>query len=233
LANGGVCAGVFDAGRIRPALAQTFTTTGNNYITGINVTTSGTVTLDPGVQVFVTPGNNVNQAVAFSTGTGPGSSLPATLTANNAAVTITTTVNTSSALTSALFLHPILGNATITASGIMDVAGGINTNAIWAATNSTNPGDVASVNYNGSASATNPNVTDITVTGTQNSSIIQACANDGCGTGFGSTADGDARIDAAGNLKGTASSNLPPFVTGIIGLDAVAGGDGKATVIYR
>src|SRR6516225_2386435 len=131
-------------GLSEPALAQTCgplgatgsvtcTTGGNNYTGGINYGNTGvptTVTLDPGVQVFVTPGNNVNQAVAISTGTGPGSGLPATLTANNAAVTI----HTSGSLTSALFLHPILGSGTITASGIMNVAGTTNTNAIWAAT---------------------------------------------------------------------------------------------------
>src|SRR5215475_14366001 len=129
-------------GLSEPALAQacgpldasgsvTCTTGGNPYAGGINYGNTGvptTVTLQPGVQVFVTPGNNVNQAVAISTGTAAGTGLPATLTANNAAVTIS-----GGDLVSALFLHPILGNATITASGIMNVAGTGNTNAIWAA----------------------------------------------------------------------------------------------------
>src|SRR5262249_49486431 len=132
-----------------PALAQSFPATGNPYPNGINVGNTGTpttVTLEPGVEVFVTPGNGVNQAVAVSTGTGPGSALPATLIANNAAVTI----NTSASTTSALFLHPILGSGTITASGIMNVAGANSTNAIWVALFSSVPGDTASITYTGS-----------------------------------------------------------------------------------
>jgi len=217
-------------GLSEPALAQTFTTAGNDYINGINVTTSGTVTLDPGVQVFVTPGNNVNRAVAFSTGGGPGSGLPATLIANNAAVTIDTTGNPAgSSLTSALFLHPVLGNATITASGIMNVAGGDNTNAIWAATFSSVPGAVASVTYTGAAA---PGVIDINTTSVgTNSTVIQACANAGCGfdyTGSGITPqNGDAIINATGNLKGVFAGNSG------FGLDAVAGGTGTATVNYH
>src|SRR6516162_3441051 len=176
-------------GLSEPALAQTCgpldatgsvtcTTFLNPYAGGINYGNTGvptTVTLDPGVQVFVTPGNGVNQAVAISTGTGPGSGLPATLTANNAAVTIS-----GGALVSALFLHPILGSATITASGIMNVAGTGNTNAIWAATFSSVPGAVASVTYTGQAT---PGIIDINATGGSNSTVIQACANAGCGFG--------------------------------------------------
>ena len=116
-----------------PALAQTFSTGGNPYSNGISVSNTGTptnVTLEPGVQVFVTPGT-INQAVAVSTGTAAGTGLPATLTANNAAVTITS--NPGAGPTSALFLRPIGGKATITASGIMSAAGTSNTNAIWAA----------------------------------------------------------------------------------------------------
>src|SRR6516162_3041373 len=139
-------------GLSEPALAQCSglpgsvicTPGGNPYPGGINVGNTGTptnVTLQPGVQVVT----NVPQAVAISTGTGPGAGLPATLTANNAAVTI----NSTTSLTSALFLHPILGSATITASGVMTAAGTGNTNAIWAATFSSVPGDVASVTYTG------------------------------------------------------------------------------------
>src|SRR6516164_3587012 len=224
-------------GLSEPALAQTCgplgatgsvtcTTGGNNYTGGINYGNTGvptTVTLDPGVQVFVTPGNNVNQAVAISTGTGPGSGLPATLTANNAAVTIS-----GGDLVSALFLHPILGNATITASGIMNVAGtGNNTNAIWAATFSSVPGDVASVTYTGAAT---PGIIDINATGGSNSTVIQACANAGCGFSYAGTGitppDGNAFINATGNLTGV-------FGNSGFGLDAVAGGNGTATVTYN
>src|SRR6516164_11517172 len=195
-------------GLSEPALAQTCgpldasgsvtcTTGGNPYAGGINYGNTGvptTVTLQQGVQVFVTPGSGVDQAVAVSTGTAAGSGLPATLIANNAAVTI----NSPGQLTSALFLHPILGSATITASGIMNAAGTGNTNAIWAATFSSVPGDVASVTYTGAAA---PGVIDINATGESNSTVIQACANAGCSF-VGSSADGNAIINAAGNLRG-------------------------------
>ena len=154
--------------------------------------------------------------MAISTGTNEGAGLPATLTANNAAVTIDTT----GSLASALFLHPILGNATITASGLMTVAGTTNTNAIWAAIFSSNPGDVASVTYTGSAT---PGI-NINATGGSNSSVIQACANDGCG--FGNVVNGNAIINATGNLMGV-------FGSSGFGLDAVAGGNGTATVNYN
>jgi len=154
-------------GLSEPALAQTFTFPAGNYPTGIGVNNPGAPTnviLDPGVQVFVTPGT-INQAVAVSTGTAAGTGAPATLTANNAAVNIS-----GGDLVSALFLHPILGNATITASGIMNVAGTGNTNAIWAAVFSSVPGAVASVTYTGSAA---PGIIDINATGGSNSTVIQ------------------------------------------------------------
>src|SRR5215471_5136291 len=90
-----------------PALAQacgpldasgsvTCMTGGNPYAGGINYGNTGvltTVTLQHGVQVSITPGSNVAQAVAISTGTAAGTGLPATLIANDAAVTIGTTSN--------------------------------------------------------------------------------------------------------------------------------------------
>src|SRR5215471_11879629 len=108
-------------GLSEPALAQTCgaldasgsvtcTTGGNPYAGGINYGNTGvptTVTLQQGVQVFVTPGNGVNQAVAVSTGTAAGTGNPATLTANNAAVTL---AGAPGQLVSALFLHPIQGD---------------------------------------------------------------------------------------------------------------------------
>jgi outer membrane autotransporter protein len=186
-----------------------------------------TVTLQPGVQVVVPAGGaalavNLDSLSGASFGTGG----PGTLIANNAAINNTSNPNTS--FLSALFVHAG-GNATITASGLINVAGAANTNAVFANTSLNAPGAVASVIYTGSAT---PGIIDINVTGTRNSTIIQACANNGCG--LASNFTGDAKIDAAGNLKGTASSNLPFLTTGIIGLDAVAGGDGgNATVIYR
>src|SRR5215470_10813319 len=111
-------------GLSEPALAQCFgppgsvicTPGGNFYPGGINVGNTGVptnVTLAPGVVVNVTP-NTIDQAVAVSTGTAGGTGNPATLDANNAAVTVT-----GGSLVSALFLHPIQGSATITASGII------------------------------------------------------------------------------------------------------------------
>src|SRR5262249_40214747 len=217
-------------GLSEPALAQTCgaldasgsvtcMTGGNPYAGGINYGNTGvptTVTLAPGVVVNVTD-PAIDQAVAVSTGTAAGTGLPATLIANNAAVTI----NSPGQLTSALFLHPILGSATITASGIMTVAGTGNTNAIWAAVFSSVPGDVARVDYTGAAT---PGKIDINATGGSNSTVIQACANAGCG--FGSSADGNAIINATGNFKMVGGDSS-------FGLDAVAGGNGTATVTYN
>src|SRR5262249_17983186 len=72
-------------------------------------------------------------------------------------------------------------------------------------------------------------------TGTANSTLIQACGNDGCGL-FGSpNPDADAKIDAAGNLKGVVVGNTALAAgLGITGLFASAGGDnGNATVNYH
>src|SRR5262249_60285772 len=114
-----------------PALAQSPGPPGNTvgapgpipqaqYPSGINVGNPGvptTVTLAPGVVVNVTD-PTIAQAVAISTGTAAGTGNPATLIANDAAVNLTTT----SQFAGALFLHPIQGNATITASGRINLA---------------------------------------------------------------------------------------------------------------
>ena len=71
-----------------PALAQTFSTAGNDYPGGINVSTNQTpinVTLDPGVQVFI-PANTINNAVGLSSTTAAGTGGPIDLIANNAAI---------------------------------------------------------------------------------------------------------------------------------------------------
>ena len=207
-----------------PALAQTFTTTGNDYPGGINVSTNQTpinVTLDPGVQVFI-PANTINNAVGLSSTTVAGTGGPIELIANNAAISINT-AGISTQETSAIRLQAA-GNATIgtlasPVSGIINVTGTVSTNAIWANVFSSVPGAVASVTYNGPA--TGPG---ITATGGSNSTLIQACANDGCG--FGNIVDGNAIINAAGNLTGV-------FGNSGFGLDAVAGGNGTATVNYN
>jgi hypothetical protein len=91
------------AGLSEPTLAQctgtpdnTICTPGGNpYATGINVSTSSApinVTLQPGVQVVIPPGSGVNNAVGLHTAGSPSTGGPATLTANDAAVTMDTTI---------------------------------------------------------------------------------------------------------------------------------------------
>src|SRR5262249_3994324 len=114
----------------------------------------------------------------------------------------------------------------ITASGIMNVAGANSTNAIWVALFSSVPGDTASITYTGS---TTPGITAINATGGSNSTVIQASANAGSGFVYppGITPpDGNAIINATGNLTGV-------FGNSGFGLDAVAGGNGTATVNYN
>jgi hypothetical protein len=211
-------------GLSEPALAQTFTTAGNPYPGGINVSTVNTpinVTLDPGVQVFI-PANTINNAVGLGSTTVAGTGGPIELIANNAAISI----NTAGIITqeTAAIRLQAAGNATITASGIINVTGTNSTNAVWANVFSSVGGAVASVTYSGAAT---PNVTDINVIGGPNSTIIQACANDGCG--FGNVVDANAIINAAGNLKGVGTDTGS---NGMNGLFAVAGGHGDATVNY-
>jgi hypothetical protein len=102
---------------------------------------------------------------------------PATLIANDA--TIINITNPSGANQSALIIQAG-GSATITASGVINISGADKTNGIWAQvdTDPTFPGStpLASVTYDGPA--TGPGITN---TGETNSTLIQACANDGCG----------------------------------------------------
>jgi hypothetical protein len=204
---------------------------GNPYQTaaGISVGTDQTpiqVTLEPGVVVEIPTGSGVAHAVALdNTSGGPGSGVPATLIANNAAITIDTTILNPQD-TSALFVHAA-GDATITASGVINVTGTTSTNALWATvfTTADVPKAVASVTYD--SPATGPGITE---TGGANSTLIQACANDDCG--FGNVVAGDAKIDASGNLTGVGGS--APSTTGMNGLFAAAGGNGgNATVNYH
>jgi hypothetical protein len=247
------CLAPLSLGLSEPALAQCdgtpdnviCTTSGNDYSSpvagnpyqtapGISVGTNKTpinVTLDQGVVVNIpAAGNNVAHAVALdNTGGSAGTGVPATLIANNAAITInTTSINPPD--TSALFVHAAgnatIGTATNPVSGIINVTGTTSTNALWATvfTTANVPKAVASVTYAGPA--TGPG---ITATGGPNSTLIQACANDDCG--FGNVVNGDAFIDAAGNLKGVGGS--APSTNGMNGLFAAAGGNGDATVNYH
>lgn len=193
------------------------------YTSGINLNTNNTpinVTLDPGVQVFITP-NTINNAVGLSSTTAAGTGGSATLIPNNAAVTIDTSgiiTQETAAMRIQAGGDAIIGTLANPASGIINVTGTVSTNAIWANVFSSVPGAVASVVYSGPAAGPG-----ITVSAGANSTIIQACANDGCG--FGNVVDGNAIINAAGNLTGSGGFNM-------FGLDAVAGGKGTATVNY-
>ena len=196
---------------------------GNNYPGGISEGNTGVptkVTLEPGVKVEITPGSSVSNVVAISTGTGPGTGLPANLIANDVTVTIGTTSNPAPGTTSALFLHRILGDATITASGVFNAIGTGNTNAIWAAVFSSAPGAIASVTYDG---PTTPGTIGINAMGGDNSTDIQACTNSACG--FGSGPAGSAIINATGNLKMVGGNSS-------FGLKANGAGNGTATVNY-
>ena len=209
---------------------------GNPYPGGINVNTNDTpinVTLQPDVVVTI-PTNTINNAVGLSSTTAAGTGGPIELITNNAAISINTG-GISTQETSAIRLQAagdaIIGTLASPVSGVINVTGTNSTNAIWANVFSSAPGAVASVVYSGPASG--PGITE---TGGPNSTLIQACANDDCG--FGNDVEGDAKIDAAGNLVGTGGS--APSTTGMNGLFAAAGGGdvpgegpGDATVNYH
>src|SRR5262249_2831725 len=145
---------------------------------------------------------------------------PAILTANDALINhlITNGPNQSALRVQAS------GDATINATNTtINVTGTDSTNAVWAIVFSSVAGRVASVNYVGPA-----NGPGITATGGANSTLIQACGNDGCG--LGSSADANDKTVAAGDLKGIGPSG--PVGFGIGGLFAVAGGNGDASVVY-
>jgi hypothetical protein len=153
-----------------------------NYPTGITYgppppgPTQLHVTLDPGVNVtLASPGIGV----ALNNF---GSSVPVLLEANGATINVTQ-VPTSSGGNRGLYVETAVNNATITASGQIDVAGeGGGNYAIKAFVNGTvGPGN-ASVTYNGPG---------LSSSGT-NSAVIQAQSDFGNGS-----------IDASGNMSGT------------------------------
>ena len=195
-----------------PALAQCTgpadnticTPGGNDYPSGINVSTSNTaikVTLEPGVRVVIPNGSPIANAVNLSNTTAPFTpEADATLTVNNAFIDNTLTF---SAPNKSGLRIQASGNATITATDTeVRVTGAQSTNAIWAIVlQSSNPNLAATVNYNG------PGVTSI---GTTFSTVIQA-ENDGAGPAI---------INAAGDMTGVA---LGSAANGITGLFAAGG----------
>jgi hypothetical protein len=176
-----------------------------------------TLTLAPGATTVTSPGGNaVNIQNTFNATDGSGAA--ARIDANDATITINNPGGTSQ---SALRIVSS-GNATITGSGLINISGGQSTNAIFSTVLTTVDGTQASVTYNGAAT---PGVPDINVIAGPNSTAIQACANDGCNYA-GTTANGNAIINAAGNLNVVGGFSS-------FGLDAVAGGNGNATVNYN
>ncbi len=194
------------------------------YSSGINVSTGNTainVTLQPGVEV--TAGAGVVNAVSLSNTTVASPvDAPATLIANDPNIEVTHIIRggpNQSALRVQASGNASIGDAMAPAQATILVRGTDSTNAVWAIVFSSVAGRVASVYYDG----------PITATGGANSTLIQACANDGCG--LGSSADADVIIDAAGNLTGIGPSGA--VGNGITGLFAASGGLGNASVLYR
>ncbi len=202
-----------------PALAQCTgpadnticTLGGNDYPSGINVSTSNTaikVTLEPGVRVVIPNGSPIANAVNLSNTTAPFTpEADATLTVNSAFIDNTLTF---SAPNKSGLRIQASGNATITATDTeVRVTGAQSTNAIWAIVlQSSNPNLAATVNYNG------PGVTSI---GTTFSTVIQA-ENDGAGPAI---------IKAAGDMTGVALGSAANGITGLF-----ASGGSKGTVDY-
>ena len=183
-----------------------------------------TLTLQPGGVIVNSPGGNaVNLANVTGLINPPAIGTSATILANDA--TITNTSNPGGPNQSALHIQAagdaIIGTLTDPVSGIINVTGTNSTNAIFATVFSSVAGAVASVNYDGPAIGPG-----ITATGTANSTLIQACANDACG--FGNLVDADANIVAAGNLKGTVGTDALAAGLGITGLFAGRGGASAA-----
>ena len=117
-----------------------------------------------------------------------------------------------------LYVETQANNATITASGQIDVAGGGGSHAIKAFVNANvGPGD-ASVTYTGAGLLP----FDLRSSGT-NSTVIQA-----------ESLNGNANIDASGNMSSSGHSN--DFFFGLFaqtGAAAAGGQPGDASVIYR
>jgi outer membrane autotransporter protein len=205
-----------------PALAQigitpvppsgTFevTSAGNPYPTGITLgATVGSLFLN------VTLASDVKVVLAVP-GIGValnnfGNTVPVVLSANGATVSV---LNPAAGEHRGLYVETQANNATITASGPIDVSGGVQgSHAIKAFVNAQfGPGN-ASVTYNGPGlSSTGANSTD-----------IQA-----------QSLNGNATIDASGNMSGHVLTNPATGANDtFVGLFANAGGDGNASVTYR
>ena len=166
------------------------------------------VTLNSGVIVTLpTPGIAVNLN-NFGGGAAAG---PVLLSANGVTINVT---NPAAGEHRGLYVETQANNATIMASGQIDVAGGVQgSHAIKAFVNAQSGPGNASVTYNGPGlSSTGANSTD-----------IQA-----------QSLNGNATIDASGNMSGHVLTNPATGANDtFVGLFANAGGDGNASVTYR
>jgi hypothetical protein len=161
------------------------------------------VILDPGVNVTL-PGSGIGVALNNF-----GNSVPVLLSAGGATINVTN-VPPSSGGNRGLYVETTSNDATITASGQVDVGGEGGGNHAIKAFVSAGPGN-ASITYNGPG---------LTSSGT-NSTVIQA-----------QSFNGSASIDASGNMSGHVTSTQSSENT-FVGLFAAGGGDGNASVIYR
>jgi hypothetical protein len=169
------------------------------------------VTLNSDVNVTLSP--NPGIGVALNNFNSAGS--PVLLSANGATINVTNPAAAAGGGNRGLYVETVSANATITASGLIDVAGiGGGNHAIKAFVN-TGPGD-ASVIYTGAGLLP----FDLRSGGT-NSTVIQA-----------ESLNGNARIDASGNMMSRSGQSNDLFF-GLFAQTGAAGQPGDASVIYR
>ena len=172
------------------------------------------VTLNSGVNVTLSnrcPLRESGVAVNLNNFNSPGS--PVLLAANGATINVT---NPATGEHRGLYVETVAANATIMASGQIDVAGGAGCNhAIKAFVKHGRPGD-ASVTYTGAGLLP----FDLRSSGT-NSTVIQA-----------ESLNGNASIDASGNMCRRSGQSNDMFF-GLFAQTGAAGQPGDASVIYR
>ena len=169
------------------------------------------VTLTSDVNVTLSPSPGIG--VALNNFNSPGS--PVLLLANDATINVTNPAAAATGGNRGLYVETVSANATIMASGKIDVAGiGGGNHAIKAFVN-TGPGD-ASVIYTGAGLLP----FDLRSGGT-NSTVIQA-----------QSLNGNATIDASGNMMSRSGQSNDLFF-GLFAQTGAAGQPGDASVIYR
>ena len=169
------------------------------------------VTLNSDVNVTLSP--NPGIGVALNNFNSAGS--PVLLSSNGATINVTNPAAAAAGGNRGLYVETVSANATIMASGQIDVAGiGGGNHAIKAFVN-TGPGD-ASVIYTGAGLLP----FDLRSGGT-NSTVIQA-----------ELLNGNAKIDASGNMMSRSGQSNDLFF-GLFAQTGAAGQPGDASVIYR